>query len=49
MTSQIFLNKGKSYDILKPWLGEGLLLASGITRVIILNENQLNSISISRQ
>ncbi|XP_046449677.1 LOW QUALITY PROTEIN: cytochrome P450 4C1-like [Daphnia pulex] len=29
LTSQTFIDKGKSYSILRPWLGEGLLLASG--------------------
>lgn len=29
LTSQTFIEKGKSYSILTPWLGEGLLLATG--------------------
>ena len=29
LSSQTFIDKGKGYDILKPWLGEGLLLATG--------------------
>lgn len=29
MSSQILIEKSKSYGILKPWLGEGLLLATG--------------------
>lgn len=30
MASQKFINKGSVYDPLMPWLGEGLLNASGI-------------------
>lgn len=30
MSSQIFINKGHTYDPLLPWLGEGLLTAAGI-------------------
>ncbi|KAI9562774.1 hypothetical protein GHT06_010229 [Daphnia sinensis] len=30
LTSQTYIEKGKSYSILTPWLGEGLLLATGI-------------------
>lgn len=35
MSSQIFINKGHTYDPLLPWLGEGLLTAAGIIKSFI--------------